>query len=93
MENEQSRRDGHTTSLELRRERLQLLRGEDERGVIQQGVVKLKEEIGVLSKALSQAEREEEEARRVSNLLILAYFQISSLSCASMKSLDMFSKI
>ena len=65
VENEQTRRDGHSSSLEQRRVRLQQLRGDDERGVIQQGVVKLKAEIAVLGKALTAAEREEEEARRV----------------------------
>lgn len=68
MENEQSRRDGHSSSLEQRRTRLQQLRGDDEKGVIQQGVVKLKAEISVLNRALTVAEREEEEARRVSSL-------------------------
>ena len=71
VQNEQTRREEHSSSLEQRRARLQVLRGEDEQGVIQHAVVKLKAEVGVLTKQLSQAEKEEEEARRVSEFSFL----------------------
>ena len=80
VENEQTRRSEYVTSLAQRQDRLVVLRGEDEGGMIQQAVGKLKSEISVLSKQLSQAEKEEEEARRVSYLITdysLAYCTFS----------------
>jgi hypothetical protein len=65
IEHEVSRRDENTSSLTLRQERLQFLRGEDSGQLLEQSVGKLKTQINVLNDRLALAVGEEDEARKV----------------------------
>lgn len=67
--NEQTRKESTTQSIELRNQKLQYLRGNDENKFIEQSVGFLKSEIEVLYNQFTQAEDEEEKARKVCVLL------------------------
>ena len=65
IENELIRKDNTAQNIELRNQKLQYLRGNDENKFIENSVGFLKSEIEVLYNHFTQAEDEEEKARKV----------------------------